>query len=109
MNNQTITQELKEVILEALKHRECNNLEDLLRLHNELFNEDYYIIGHWEARQWLKKHDVDAFEAIAYVRDNEMAEFGEMSIDITPESVVNAFVYWYSMDLVHDLPLENHD
>ena len=45
-------------------------------LHHKLFNEDYYIIGYYNCEQWLKKHNLNIFEAIAFVQDYESEMFG---------------------------------
>ena len=56
-------------------------------LHHELFNTDYWIIGTWEAKQWLGS---EAMDIIQYEQDN----FGELYTDLSdPEKVVNMFAY----------------
>jgi len=60
-------------------------------LHQQLFNEDYYIIGTYKAKQWL---GYQAFDCIAAVREYETDNFGEVTTDLTdPEKVVNMYVY----------------
>lgn len=60
-------------------------------LHNELCNMDYFIIGTYQAKQFLGD---DAFEAIRIVRDYEQSNFGEVSTDLSePERVVNMLAY----------------
>ena len=114
MNYPTITEELKEVILDALKQPEIeeaiknesydsNNRYDL---HDQLFNEDYYIIGYWNAEQWLIKHDVDAFEVIHYVKAIEERHFGKMTTDMNSEAIANSFVYWYAMEVIDEITTE---
>jgi len=66
--------------------------------HFYLFNEDYYIIYHYRAERWLKKHDVSAVEAIRIVLEYQEENFGEMDtinfwVNPTPESVVNMLTY----------------
>ena len=43
--------------------------------HYHLFNEDYYIIGYYNAEQWLKRHDVSPFEAIQVCQQYEKDNF----------------------------------
>lgn len=57
--------------------------------HYHLFNEDYYIIGYYNAEQWLNEHNVSPFEAIGTIQDYEIIEVGFGS----SEAVVNAYVY----------------
>jgi hypothetical protein len=60
-------------------------------LHNEVFNTDYYIIGTWEAKEWLKDFTFDAIECI---KEYEQDNFGEVNTDLScPEKVVNMYVY----------------
>ena len=64
--------------------------------HHHAFNEDYYIIGYYKAEQWLKKHDISPFEAIADVIEWEKNVFGETQLkaeDINAEKIVNLYVY----------------
>jgi hypothetical protein len=90
---------------DILNYDEDFNLEDL---HDVLFNEDYYIIGYWNASQWLKCHDYDAFEAIAEVIEFEESAFGTTSLtteDINSERVVNLLVYFIGGDLLSGFDL----
>jgi len=111
MNNQTITAELREVILEALKTKKCNNSDDLQRLHEELFdNFDKqtgdsikYIVGQEEAEQWLTKHGLDYWDAYYYVKNREEDRWCEMVTETDTESIVDGFVYWYAVDVIFEV------
>jgi hypothetical protein len=70
-------------------------------LHHHLFNEDYYIIGYHKASEWLKKHNVDAFEGIAFVQDYENFNFGEARTYDNAETLVNMIVYIIGEDVVN--------
>lgn len=60
-------------------------------LHNEMFNTDYYIIGRYQAKEWLGDH---VFEAIDAIKEYEQENFGQVSTDLSePEKVVNMYVY----------------
>tara|TARA_R100001443_G_scaffold26442_2_gene39680 strand:+ start:186 stop:596 length:411 start_codon:yes stop_codon:yes gene_type:complete len=59
-------------------------------LHHYLFNEDYFIIGHYQAQQFLGDH---SFRAIEYVQDYEKDNFGEVSTEINDEKIANMFAY----------------
>ena len=74
--------------------------------HFTMFNEDYYIIGYWNAEQWLKKHDLDTFEAIGICNDYERDQFGEINTQFdNAEKLVNHLVYWMGWDLCSELDL----
>lgn len=62
-------------------------------LHHRLFNEDYFIIGYYEAKKWLKRYDLDAFDVIDEVQEYEKSNFGETNTKINSESMVNMFAY----------------
>ena len=60
-------------------------------LHNELFNRDYFIIGTYQAKQFLGDY---AFDAIGDIQDYENDNFGEVNTDLSsPEKVVNMWAY----------------
>jgi hypothetical protein len=97
--------------LELLTHlidhvKECDNDHEFTELHNECFNEDYYIIGYYQASQWLKKHDIDAFTAIDYVIDYEKANFGESNTKINSEAIVNMLAYILGEQLISELDID---
>lgn len=79
-----------------------DNMDDL---HFHCFNEDYYIIGYYNANQWINEYFEDAFEAIAIVKDYEIDTFGEMNTDINSESIANMLAYIKGEELIAELDL----
>jgi hypothetical protein len=74
--------------------------EHVLELHNEAFNQDYYIIGTYQATQWLGDR---AFECIGIIKDYEQDNFGEIYTDLSsPESVVNMYTYIVGEQVVYE-------
>jgi hypothetical protein len=62
-------------------------------LHSKLFNEDYFIIGYYDAEQWLIKN-VGIFQAIEEIKQYENDNFGEVNTDFSSsEKVVNMYAY----------------
>ena len=62
-------------------------------LHNEIFNTDYFIIGSWKAKKWLKNNGGE-FNAIHEIQDYENSNFGQINTDLSDaEKVVNMYVY----------------
>ena len=62
-------------------------------LHNGLFNSDYYIIGYYQAEQWLI-NNTGVFNGISIVKEYEESNFGEVYTDLSSsEKVVNMLVY----------------
>lgn len=71
-------------------------------LHHELFNSDYYIIGRYQAEQWLNENG-GVFNAIEIIKDYEEDNFGEVSTDFSePESIVNMLVYIIGQDILNE-------
>ena len=63
-------------------------------LHHYLLNEDYFIIGYYQAEQWLKKDNGSIFEAIETIKDYEQSNFGQVSTDLSSsENVANMLAY----------------
>ena len=89
-------QDFPEPMQQAVLDHALSNLEDCgldkdgSELHNTLFNEDYFIIGHYQAQQFLGDQ---AFRAITYVQDYENDNFGQVSTEITDEKIANMFAY----------------
>ena len=104
----SIYQELLKHVINTIKDQELNDFEEL---HYYAFNEDYYIIGHYQAEQWLKKHDVSAWEAINAVIKWEQDGLGEVCLkleDINAEKIVNLYVYILGLELLSDFDLNQY-
>jgi hypothetical protein len=90
-------EEIKSYALEQIQELKKYDLEEYNQLvqdgdlHNRLFNEDYYIIGTFEAKEWLQNK---VFEVMEFVKDYEIDNFGESHTELTnPEKLVNMYVY----------------
>mgnify|MGYP003134988639 CR=1 FL=1 len=102
----SIKEELSAHILDLIDDNVLTN-ENKDEWHFYAFNEEYYIIYHSKALEWLKRHDITAFEAIETVREYEVDNFGEMTTDIDPESIVNMLAYIYGEELLNSNDAEN--
>ena len=72
-------------------------LEDL---HLNAFNTDYYIIGRYQATQWLGE---EVFNIINFIKEYEMDNFGEVYTDFSEaERVVNMYTYIIGEEIVSD-------
>lgn len=81
---------------------------DFEELHFRAFIEDYYIIGYYQAEQWLIKHDISPFEAIGDIIEWERETFGEVNLkaeDINSEKIVNLYAYIKGEELINELNL----
>ena len=71
------------------------NIDDL---HHHAFNTDYFIIGTYQAKQWLGDK---VFDVIETIREYEDFHFGEVNTDFSsPEGVVNMYAYIIGEEIV---------
>ncbi len=100
----SIREELSEYIDERVA--EMKKYKDLptddVDLHHALFNQDYYIIGYYQAEQWLLSHKMSSFEAIQIVQEYENEHFGEARMYDNAEKVVNMLAYIYGEELLYE-------
>jgi hypothetical protein len=102
----SVKEELREYGLSCLVDLQLdeNELKDIAEVHNQLFNLDYYIIGYYEADQWMQSHKIGVFEGIEYCKDKEEEHFGESVTDFkNSEVLVNHLVYWASMEVIDEV------
>jgi hypothetical protein len=99
--NQT-NEELKSLIIDAINDNRLND-KPVNEIHNEVFNTDYFIIGRYEAEQWLINNG-GIFNAIEIIKDYENDNFGEVNTDFSePEKVCNMYVYILGEELINGL------
>lgn len=73
------------------------NIDDL---HHDIFNTDYYIIGRYEAKQWLGDQ---VFNIIEIIKEYEEFNFGSVNTDFSePEKIVNMYVYIIGEEIVQE-------
>ena len=99
-------QEIKDFCLDRLReiaeYMDNQDFRDayVSDLHNDIFNTDYYIIGRYQAKEWM---GADAFDMIGDVVDYEKDNFGEICCDLSePEQVVNMWVYVEGWNIIHE-------
>lgn len=95
-------EELKSVIVDAIND---NRLDDMYvcDIHNEVFNSDYFIIGRYEAEQWLQNNG-GIFNAIETIKEYEEDNLGQVTTDLSDaEKVCNMFVYILGEQVLNDL------
>ena len=94
-------EEIKEHFEDFIKDQDKEwikeNFEDL---HHHAFNNDYYIIGTYQAKKWLGD---EVFNVIDIIKQYEMDNFGEVYTDFSePEKVVNMYTYIVGEDVVNN-------
>lgn len=92
------------MILDAYNDGRLNeSMFDDGEIHQEVFNTDYFIVGYYNASQWLKDHNIDAFGLIDFVQEYENTNFGETHTKINSESMLNMFSYIIGEQALYDL------
>ena len=74
-------------------------------IHDIVFNQDYFIIGYYQAEQWLISKDGrnHTFEVLGYVMEQEQETFGEVrTVFDNAETLVNNYAYWLGQTIVQD-------
>lgn len=93
MATDTATKQIIERGLDLIDDMISNSyFVDASELHHHLYNEDYFIIGTYQAKQFLDQFG--AFDAIGIVQEYEQSNFGEVNTDLSdPERVANMLAY----------------
>ena len=95
-------EDVKEYIIDQLKS-DVGLDQDISDLHHYLLNEDYFIIGYYQAEQWLKKDNGSIFEAIETIREYEQSNFGQVSTDLSSsENVANMLAYILGEEILYN-------
>jgi hypothetical protein len=94
-------QEIQEHFDDYIKDQDQDWINDNIDdLHHHAFNSDYYIIGTYQAKQWL---DDEVFNIIDFIKEYEQMNFGEVFTDFaSPEAIVNMYVYIIGEEIVWD-------
>jgi len=90
---------------ELTEHINDNKNDYSDELHYHLFNQDYYIIGYYQAQEWLDHHEITVFEALETIREYENDNFGECKSYTNAEETVNMLVYIYGEELLCEMDL----
>lgn len=102
-------QDFINIIIEELEHN-CLNEDTvnsryggLSELHNRCFNEDYFIIGYYQANKFIEENFNSTFEAIDIVKEYEEDNFGYFNTPIDSESIANMLAYIIGEELVFSI------
>jgi hypothetical protein len=81
-----------------IRNHVVENIKDYVgisvcEIHHSLFNQDYWVIGYYNAEQEILKNG-SVFDAIAKIQEYEEFNFGEIYTDVSSsEKVCNMLVY----------------
>ena len=105
MSTKNKEQEIKQFCKERLQEiadYQGKDFKDMCTtdLLHDIFNTDYYIVGRYQAKEWL---GADAFDCIAEIQEWENMHFGESHTDFSePEHVVNMYVYAVGYEIIDE-------
>lgn len=102
----TVKQELAGHLLDLIEDGILTN-ENKDEWHFHAFNEDYYIIGYYQASEWLKKHGIGEFEAAGICQEYEKENFGESRVYDNSEMAVNMLAYIWGEELLSAIDADN--
>ena len=93
----------KELACEMIDYIENYGIEDmyLSDIAHELYNNDYYIIGIYQAKEWLKKYFDDMLETIEYWEEETGESYGQMITDV--ENLATLVAYTVVDNLLHEV------
>lgn len=78
-------------------------------IHDEIFNQAYFIIGYHNAEQWLidEQGNNRTFEVLSYVMEHEKLNFGTVeTVYDNAETLVNNYAYWLGYEVIANIPEE---
>ena len=95
-----LKQDVKDYLIQQLQD-DVGLDNDINDLHHYLINEDYFIIGYYQARKWLEKESV--FESIEKIKDYEKSNFGEVTTDFSDEEkTANMLAYVLADEILNE-------
>jgi len=104
-----------EIKNELLDYVENNNLtlSEALQdddLHYKVYNSDYFIIGYYNAEQWLIEDDRNhTFDVLEYVQEQQEEMFGTIEKITDAERLVNLYAYWLGYEVIAELQAEQEE
>lgn len=115
MDNTTTYYKYDEIKKELLNYLEDNDLtlSQALEdddLHYNVYNSDYFIIGYYNAEQWLIEDDRNyTFEVLGYVQEQEEIALGTIEKIDNAERLVNLYAYWLGYEVIAELQAEQEE
>lgn len=86
-----IKKEIANEMYDSFKNYESIQDMYLCDIANEFYNNDYYIIGIYQAKEWLKKYFDDMLETIEYWEDATGEQYGQMITDVEKLATLVAY------------------
>ena len=91
MFSSEIKKEIANEMYDSFKNYEGIQDMYLCDIANEFYNNDYYIIGIYQAKEWLKKYFDDMLDTIEYWEDETGETYGHMITDVEKLATLVAY------------------
>ena len=91
MFSSEIKKEIASEMYDSFKNYEGIQDMYLCDIANVFYNNDYYIIGIYQAKEWLKKYFDDMLETIEYWEDETGETYGQMITDVEKLATLVAY------------------
>ena len=91
MFSSEIKKEIAFEMYDSFKNYESIQDMYLCDIANEFYNNDYYIIGTYRAKEWLKKYFDDMLEVIEYWEEETGEQYGQMITDVEKLATLVAY------------------
>jgi hypothetical protein len=74
---------------------------DYFEIHNKIFNEQYFVVGWYAAKEWMGEV---CFDVISEIQDYERINFGEIYTDFSdPEQIANKYAYIVGAEIINQV------
>jgi hypothetical protein len=91
MFSSEIKKEIAFEMYDSFKNYESIQDMYLCDIASEFYNNDYYIIGTYQAKEWLKKYFDDMLEVIEYWEDMTGEQYGHMITEVEKLATLVAY------------------
>ena len=91
MFSSEIKKEIANEMYVSFKNYESIQDMYLCDIANEFYNNDYYIIGIYQSKEWLKKYFDDMLETIEYWEEETGESYGNMITDVEKLATLVAY------------------
>ena len=91
MFSKEIKKEIANEMYTSIKDYESIQDMYLCDVANEYYNNDYYIIGIYQAKEWIKKYFDDMLEVIEYWEDETGEQYGQMITEVEKLATLVAY------------------
>ena len=101
MFSSEIKKEIANEMYVSFKNYESIQDMYLCDIANEFYNNDYYIIGIYQSKEWLKKYFDDMLETIEYWEEETGESYGQMITDV--EKLVTLVAYTVADTILYEV------